>query len=355
MTCDNYPLFQVPENFKEVYILSGYRSPRSSPWQCLASVFAATNETLNFWTHFLPAIYFWWQMQTALSAISSDPEYAFPMCVFMVSICIFPIMSAVAHIFNTMSDRSRHICFFLDYAALGLYVVGSGIGYRAYMFPKFFMNTWYSDVYLYLSLALGVVSLVVACESRFLPQGPRKKAMRMLGFAVPYFFISFPLMCRILLCEAPECSWSALFYLKRHFTFAFISAVLFATHVPERLYPGRFDIIGHSHQLFHLCSVMGTNDQMNALYEDMTSRRELILARDTLPSLDFLLTQVAIFIALNVFVLTFFIVKIYRIVPADDLIRQRYRKLLSAQNNNNAKAAVGSVRQRKATDARGDA
>lgn len=34
-------------------------------------------------------------------------------------------------------------------------------------------------------------------------------------------------------------------------------AVLYATRVPERFFPGRFDIVFHSHQLFHVAVVVG--------------------------------------------------------------------------------------------------
>ena len=51
---------QVPEHFHELFIISGYRSPRSSATQCLVSMFQPTNETLNFWTHFIPGVYFCW-------------------------------------------------------------------------------------------------------------------------------------------------------------------------------------------------------------------------------------------------------------------------------------------------------
>lgn len=46
--------FQV---FREQGIVFGYRHPRSSAADCLLSVFQMTNETLNIWTHFVPAWY----------------------------------------------------------------------------------------------------------------------------------------------------------------------------------------------------------------------------------------------------------------------------------------------------------
>lgn len=36
-----------------------------------------------------------------------------------------------------------------------------------------------------------------------------------------------------------------------------IGASFYATRVPERFFPGKFDIFFHSHQLFHMCVVLG--------------------------------------------------------------------------------------------------
>lgn len=36
-----------------------------------------------------------------------------------------------------------------------------------------------------------------------------------------------------------------------------LGAVVYATRIPERWMPGKFDIAGHSHQLFHVLVVAG--------------------------------------------------------------------------------------------------
>nr|KAG5692367.1 hypothetical protein BaRGS_007980 [Batillaria attramentaria] len=54
---------EMPEHFHEHFIVRGYRHPKSSAWQCILSLFDATNETLNFWTHFLPSWYFLWVLK----------------------------------------------------------------------------------------------------------------------------------------------------------------------------------------------------------------------------------------------------------------------------------------------------
>lgn len=50
---------------------------------------------------------------------------------------------------------------------------------------------------------------------------------------------------------------------------AALSAILYAFHVPERLWPGRFDILGQSHQIFHLAAFMCTWSQFVGLRLDM--------------------------------------------------------------------------------------
>ncbi|EAZ20642.1 hypothetical protein OsJ_36258 [Oryza sativa Japonica Group] len=36
-----------------------------------------------------------------------------------------------------------------------------------------------------------------------------------------------------------------------------LGVAVYAARVPERWFPGRFDLVGHSHQLFHLLVVAG--------------------------------------------------------------------------------------------------
>ncbi|XP_053810703.1 membrane progestin receptor gamma isoform X2 [Vidua chalybeata] len=48
-------LLRAHQSYREPGILSGYRPPRSSACECLLSLFAMNNETLNIWTHLVPA------------------------------------------------------------------------------------------------------------------------------------------------------------------------------------------------------------------------------------------------------------------------------------------------------------
>ena len=45
-------------------------------------------------------------------------------------------------------------------------------------------------------------------------------------------------------------------------TMTVMSVFFFGSHLPEKLWPGKFDIFGHSHAIFHVLSSLGTVAQL---------------------------------------------------------------------------------------------
>lgn len=264
---------QVPEHFHELFIYRGYRNPKSSISQCILSLFDLTNETLNFWTHFIPSIYFAWTLVDLSHTIDfvHDP-FTWPLLSYLIAICIFPMASAVAHTFNVMSDEARHICFFVDYAAISIFSIGSAIAYFGYVFPKDVQVTWFGQNYLNIALACSVLMTITSCETRFMKPSFLRKVLRMSTFFVPYTIVTIPVYYRLLASPEDVRQLESQHLLLRHCVLAFISAFLYGTHYPERMFPGQFDIVGHSHQLFHITSVIGTRDMLSAILSDMKDR-----------------------------------------------------------------------------------
>ncbi len=128
---------QIPATFQELGIQSGYRRPYCSPIDCLLSAFYPTNETINFWSHFLPAIYFmiklknWW-----LDAEFRADPYNWPFLCYMCTVCAWPLISCFAHLFCVLSEDARHIWFFVDYLGLSWYSFGVAVVYHAYCFDR---------------------------------------------------------------------------------------------------------------------------------------------------------------------------------------------------------------------------
>ncbi|XP_042172949.1 membrane progestin receptor gamma-B-like isoform X2 [Oncorhynchus tshawytscha] len=276
-----FTIHQVPKVFHEDSIISGYRHPRSSATDCILSLFQLTNETLNIWTHFLPTWYFLWKLLTVvlMRDVWSD-SFTWPLLVFLMSCCVYPLASSCAHTFSTMSTRARHICFFFDYGALSLYSLGSAITYSAYVIPDKWVNSLFHQYYIPIAVVNTVICTALACYSRFSECKSPKfgKFLRILAFALPYLFDNIPLFYRLYLCVGEGCTdndTNALHH--THIALAFLTAFLFATHLPERLAPGSFDYIGHSHQLFHVFGIIGTHFQMEAIEQDMVTRRPWLL------------------------------------------------------------------------------
>ncbi|XP_050568958.1 membrane progestin receptor gamma isoform X3 [Cygnus atratus] len=246
-----------------------------------------TNETLNIWTHFVPAWYFVWTLVGRLRGPGGPEDpHAWPLLAYLLTCCIYPLASSCAHTFSPMSTRARHICYFFDYAALSMYSLGSALAYSAYVFPDEWVSSTFHHCYVPIAVFNTVVSTSLSCYSRFLEvERPRlSKASRTLAFVYPYLFDSIPLFYRFYLCAVRSCAEPAVALHYKHTAFAFLTCFIFATHLPERLAPGHFDYIGHSHQVFHVCGILGTHFQMEAIMMDMSERHERLLATSLLPS-----------------------------------------------------------------------
>ncbi|KAI9532109.1 Membrane progestin receptor gamma-B [Dissostichus eleginoides] len=242
-----FTINQVPKVFHEDGIVSGYRHPRSSATDCILSLFQLTNETLNIWTHFLPTWYFLWKTGTVVLMLTAwQDSFTWPLVIFLLSCCIYPLASSCAHTFSSMSERARHICFFFDYGALSFYSLGSAISYSAYVFPDEWVNSLFHQCYVPMAVLNTVVCTGLACYSRFpVSQSPKfSKYLRVVAFAYPYLFDNIPLFYRVFLCVGEGCTDNDRNILHcKHIALAFLTGFLFATHLPERLAPGSFDYI----------------------------------------------------------------------------------------------------------------
>uniref|UniRef100_A0A8C5X8R0 Progestin and adipoQ receptor family member 5 n=1 Tax=Malurus cyaneus samueli TaxID=2593467 RepID=A0A8C5X8R0_9PASS len=258
------PGLKGPENsYREPGILCGYRPPRSSARACLRSLFRMNNETLNVWTHLVPAGYFLWLFQGWLRVGWPDPGI-WPFLAFLGTCCLYPLASSAAHAFSPVSDRARHLGYCCDYTALSLYSLGEPA------FPGFMGFGEFGGV------RVNRDSLQIPCVlPRFLEvERPQlSKASRISAFVYPYIFDSIPLFYRLWRCGAGGCSDGSIPLHLRHSLCALLTCAIFTSRLPERLAPGRFDYIGHSHQVFHVFGILGTHFQLEAVSMDMAERR----------------------------------------------------------------------------------
>lgn len=155
-----------------------------------------------------------------------------------------------------------------------------------------------------IAVAFTLATNLMSCASRFVVSHTKRRILRLTPFIVTYLFINLPLVYRFLyfyqrpllvrlnfafafLSSKPFPVSSLLsntaaaaavnstvqfeadpFYLLQSLS-ATLSALLYASHIPERFWPGRFDIVGQSHQIFHLIAFTCTWSQFVGLRRDM--------------------------------------------------------------------------------------
>ncbi|XP_030830600.1 membrane progestin receptor gamma [Strongylocentrotus purpuratus] len=270
---------EVPLSYREPFILSRYRSCRSSLGTCLLSALHATNETLNFWTHFVPFLVLGLvTLQHVLDpSFRSDPfNWAF--LVFALSGCVYLLGSSIAHMFSCYSEVAHYICYFIDYSTVSIYMVGLCVAYNEYVFPRYAINTVMHRVYLPMVFLLSLLFSATSCATKYSKHHLLRIHGRKVTFPAYFLWCNLPLAYRAFFGSSSSSSSStADVYHIAHTIAATLAGLSYASHLPEALAPGRFDFIAQSHQLFHLCTAVLTYYQYHALSAEMHDRREELL------------------------------------------------------------------------------
>ncbi|KFQ91133.1 Progestin and adipoQ receptor family member 6, partial [Nipponia nippon] len=213
--------------------------------------------------------------------------YHWPLLIYLLLVCLYPFASSCAHTFSSMSARARHICYFCDYGALSLYSLGCAFAYGAYAMPDHWVSGVWHNYFVPAAAFNSFVCTGLSCYSRWvLGKGASAAAGWKLGLEVSSSSSSSS--SALGSCSVSggfPCSGSGSDPKPSTRLFARRPGFLFASHLPKPRAPGRFDYIGHSHQLFHICAVLGTHFQLEAILCDVRSRRAWLRGRLPAPGL----------------------------------------------------------------------
>ncbi|XP_067827963.1 membrane progesterone receptor epsilon [Heptranchias perlo] len=265
---------QVPARVTESFILTGYRLEFSFG-QCLLSAFRPTNETGNFWTHFLGLFVFafnFWELFGREGSRSPLDPFFYPYWTYFVGVCGLLLVSSMAHLFNSMSLLIREICFFIDYGTISVYTVGSSLSYFYYIYPKGHglgplptsgqLRWWFESFYIPSACLIALLCTLSCCNTRRSWRRHRY-SIRTLVFLLPFTVASSPIFYR--LYTGTHSSTATPTFFTRHCFWLLASAIFNISKVPERFSPGKFDIVGHSHQWFHFCTLMSILDELHMI------------------------------------------------------------------------------------------
>ena len=253
------PLFSYQEAPRYLhgnpYIKTGYRGYLPLKL-CLRSLFMWTNETLNVWSHFLVGLYCFLLYHYDLMLVREFPDstvydsLSFVLMVLCIQVCMFA--SSLYHLFNCQSEQRCKSLLLLDF-------VGITIGLSGCFFPVMHYAFYcFPNLKLYYGVAIGAIFGVAAwCVGR------------------PWFGTKEYVYHRIVIYALlslsgiiPSTHWSILYGINSEAVMLFIPRIIllyalaalgaffYITRIPESIFPGRFDYIGHSHQLWHVCAAL---------------------------------------------------------------------------------------------------
>lgn len=283
---------ETPSTFHEDFINRGYRQPVDFV-DCLRGCFRWHNETMNVWTHGIGAVLALcrlvgqtlalWQMSIDAD---SDEEAAHivrlysPLVLFGLGVFLVCVTSATAHTFHTLSPRWHHICFMCDYGAIGFCFLTSAVGHLYYSGPgsSHPMASHFSHPVSYFAMTtlVNYVVFLGLCMLRLSVSGLVRTFLLPAFSLCPYVFIVSPFLVRYFYCELDSsCQFLQETSKSLHFTqlsLTFVGGTLLASRFPERLAPGVFDIVGHSHQLMHITVFWSAWIDWTAMQVDIDNR-----------------------------------------------------------------------------------
>eukprot|EP00762_Andalucia_godoyi_P004760 ANDGO_03613.mRNA.1 Adiponectin receptor protein len=240
------------------FLVRGYR-PLLSFKECVESIYAyRSNEFFNIWSHLIGTFLFSGvlvYMQLFFDWPHDAPEHRIIFSVFLASAAVCCFLSTIYHTFGCMSERIYRTLLKCDYIGISTLISGSisilvyylfscnlywrnmylsGIGLL--MFAGIGFSSWdtFYSVHFRVGRAalfvlMGASGMVPACHFMFVVGADD---MHNFGIALPFVIMMATYLA---------------------------GAIVFASRVPERWKPGRFDMCMHSHTYMHISVIVAAS------------------------------------------------------------------------------------------------
>jgi len=237
------------------YITRGYRFTESK-FECVTSMFQPSNETVNIWSHALGliivlAIAFYFYPLTNTFGSSTNMDILIAGC-FFAAACKCLICSTMWHTMNGIADKclmERFAC--VDYTGISFLVSASILTTE---WTAFYCEPVSRAVYMSLTAVLGIAGTILPWKESF---NRADMVWARVAFYVSLTATGFAPVVQLNLTRGIE--WTFYFYapITKSVCVYLVGAVIYASHIPEKWWPGLFDYAGGSHNLWHLAVLGG--------------------------------------------------------------------------------------------------
>ncbi|KAI8145534.1 hemolysin-III related-domain-containing protein [Fennellomyces sp. T-0311] len=232
------------------HILTGYRF-LSTPAQCWHSLLYLHNETGNIYTHLIGFVVFLcigiYELfySPLLSEAPLIDRVIF--AVFFCAACKCLMCSTVWHTLSGINDYAlfkRVAC--LDYVGISVLICASVVLTEYY---GFYCDDMWRNTYILGTGTLAVIGTIIPFMDWF--EKHEMKWLRITFFITMAASAAFP-VGHLYANHGPELTTAWLSPVMKSIGCYLLGVVVYGNQWPEAFWPGKFDHLGHSHQLWHL-------------------------------------------------------------------------------------------------------
>ncbi|KAI6658613.1 Adiponectin receptor protein-like [Oopsacas minuta] len=249
-----YP--QLPDWYKDnECIRKYYRPPLRSFKKCIKSIGYWHTESGNIWSHLLGMIIFLIfvpHFAYTMFIRSFDSDFSWPdpsvITVFIISAVLCLLLSTCFHTFMCHSNKVFVLCLRIDYCGIAFLIIGSYIPWFYYLF---YCMRIAQIGYISTCVILGVTAIVTMIAPFF--NRPKFRIFRALLFGCVGSFGVIPAMHAIgVQGLGPAMSLGGMALMFCGGMFYIVGAGIYAIRFPERIFPGKCDLLLQSHTIFHI-------------------------------------------------------------------------------------------------------
>ena len=256
---------EIPDPWRvNPHILRGYRF-NEYKIDCIRSMLSPSNELVNIWSHLIGliivlaiAFYFYPSSASFSSATKSD---IFIAAIFFFAACKCLVCSTVWHTMSSIAEQNlmeRFAC--VDYTGISFLVAASIMTTE---YTAFYCEPLWRWVWMTTTALFGITGSILPWHPFF---NRADMAWARVAFYVTLSATGFFPVVQLILTRGAD--WASYFYLPiLKSVFVYLGgAVLYAGKVPERWFPGAFDYVGGSHNIWHIAVLGGILFHYHAMH-----------------------------------------------------------------------------------------
>ncbi|XP_074295270.1 heptahelical transmembrane protein 4-like [Silene latifolia] len=191
-------------------------------------------------------------LANTIAPLARRPITRWPFFAFLGGAMFCLLASSTCHLLYCHSERLAYVMLRLDYAGIAALISTS---FYPLVYYSFMCYPLFRNIYMGFITVLGLATVIGSLFPAF--QKPEFRTLRAVLFSGMSMSGVLPILHKqILFWDQPEALHTTGYEVLMGVLYG-LGALVYATRVPERWMPGKFDIAGHSHQLFHVLVVAG--------------------------------------------------------------------------------------------------